>query len=143
MSLHFSLWCYMLYSSLSLLNLSIYTMKMNSWNFENSSNGFAMKNWPRNMCNRYYFTVINRGARNQLIFPYSFYCAGLRTRDPPLSPLSALAEIFRHPCLQSILQTSPPVPQKSNLMFQTPTTTPCRFSLKLGFCPPNLGFFGG
>ena len=28
-------------------------------------------------------------------------------------------------------------------MFQTPTTTPCRFSPKLGFCPPNLGRLGG
>ena len=32
---------YMMNSSLSILNLSIYTMKMMLCNFENSSNGFA------------------------------------------------------------------------------------------------------
>ena len=67
----------------------------------------------------------------------------LRTLDGPLVPPSTLAEIFRHPCLQSSLHSSPPVLQKSFPMFQTPTTTPCKFSPKLGFCPPNLGFFGG
>ena len=45
-----------------------------------------------------------------------------RTRDPPLSPPSALAEIFRHACLQSCLQTSPTTPQKSDLKFQNSTT---------------------
>ena len=69
--------------------------------------------------------------------------SGLRTRDPPLGPPSTLAEIFRHPCLQSSLHSTPPVLQKSFPVFQTPTTTPCKFSPKLGFCPPNLGFFGG
>ena len=59
----------------------------------------------------------------------------------PLGPPMTLAEMFRHQCLQSNLQTSPPVPQKSYPMFQTPTTTLRRFSPKLGFFPPNLGVF--
>ena len=67
----------------------------------------------------------------------------LRLRDPPLSPPSTWGEILRHPCLQSGLQTSPPVPQKSYPMFQPPTTTPCRVSQKLGFWPPNLGLLEG
>jgi hypothetical protein len=48
---------------------------------------------------------------------------GLRTRDPPLGPPSTLAEIFRNPCLQSHLQTSPPTPQKSYPKFWNPRKT--------------------
>jgi len=68
----------MMNSSLSLLNQFIYTMKMNSWNFENSSNGFASKNWSRNMFISYYYLMISRGASNQLIYPYKFYCAVIK-----------------------------------------------------------------
>ena len=64
---------------------------------------------------------------------------GLRTRDPPLSPPSTLAEIFRRMCLQSHLQTSPPVPQKSYLKFQNPTTTFWNTPL----CPANMPYLGG
>ena len=48
---------------------------------------------------------------------------GLRTRDPPLSPQSMWAEIFRRTCLQSHLQTSPPTPQKSYPKFRNPRKT--------------------
>ena len=48
---------------------------------------------------------------------------GLRTRDLPLGPPSTLAEIIRHTCLQSHLQTSPPTPQKSYLKFRNSRTT--------------------
>ena len=65
---------------------------------------------------------------------------GLRTQDPPLSPPSTWAEIFRRMCLQSHLQTSPPLPQKTYPMFRTPMKTSSRFFL---ICPPKLGFFGG
>jgi hypothetical protein len=34
---------------------------------------------------------------------------GLSTGDPPLGPPLTLAEIFRHTCLQSHHQTSPPL----------------------------------
>ena len=44
---------------------------------------------------------------------------------PSARPPSTLAEIFRHPCLQSHLQTSPPTPQKSYQKFQNPRTTFC------------------
>ena len=43
-------------------------------------------------------------------------------REPPLSPPSKWAEIFRRTCLQSHLQTSPPTPQKSYPKFQKPRT---------------------
>ena len=48
---------------------------------------------------------------------------GLRTLDPPLGPPSTWAEISRHMCLQSHLQTSPPTPQKSYPKFRNPRTT--------------------
>ena len=44
-------------------------------------------------------------------------------RDPPLGPPSTLGEIFRHTCLQSHIQTSPPTPQKSYTKFRNPRTT--------------------
>ena len=72
--------------------------------------------------------------------PMGVLAPRLRTLDGPLVPPSTLAEIFRHPCLQSSLHSSPPVLQKSFPMFQTPTTTPCRFSPKLG---PTSAFLGG
>ena len=53
---------FMMYYPMSWLNLSKYTMRMNSENFENSFHGFATKNWSRNMCNRYYFMKDYRGA---------------------------------------------------------------------------------
>ena len=49
--------------------------------------------------------------------------SGLHTRDPPLGPPSTLAEIFRHACLQSHLQTSPPTPQKSYSKVWNPRMT--------------------
>ena len=39
-----------------------------------------------------------------------------------LGPPSTLAEIFRHICLQSHLQTSPQTPQMSYLKFRNPRT---------------------
>ena len=50
----------MMNCSLSLLNWSIYTIKMNSWNFENSYNGFAQKNWSRNMFISYFYHFLER-----------------------------------------------------------------------------------
>ena len=47
----------------------------------------------------------------------------LRTRDPLLGPPLTLEEIFRHTCLQSHLQTSPPTPQKSYPKFRNPKKT--------------------
>ena len=47
----------------------------------------------------------------------------LRTLDRSLVPPSTRAEIFRHMCLQSHLQTSPPTPHKSYPKFQNPITT--------------------
>ena len=46
--------------------------------------------------------------------------------QPPI----ALAEIFRHACLQSCLQTSPTTSQKSYLKFQKSTTI-------FAFCPTH------
>ncbi len=42
---------------------------------------------------------------------------------PSAQPPSALAEFFRHTCLQSCLQTSPPTPQKSYPKIKTSTTS--------------------
>ena len=39
---------------------------------------------------------------------------GLCTLDPPLKPQSTWAEIFQHMCLQSHLQTSPPIGWSKN-----------------------------
>ena len=54
--------------------------------------------------------------------------------DPPLSPPSTPAEIFRCTCRQSRLQTSSPTPQKSYLNFQNPRTT---FEEKKSFPPKS------
>ena len=40
------------------------------------------------------------------LVPMGSSLPGLRTLDPPLRPPSTLAEIFRHPCLQSGLRPS-------------------------------------
>ena len=50
---------------------------------------------------------------------WGFSLPGLRTRDHPLGPPSTLAEIFRHKCLQSTLQTSPPTPRSHIRSFGT------------------------
>ena len=63
---------------------------------------------------------------------------GLRTRDPPLSPLSTWAKIFRHLCLQSHLQTSPQTHQKSYPKFQNSTKSLYRIYLKLADFPVNI-----
>ena len=71
----------------------------------------------------------------------------------PLAPMGVLAPVSAHAghSAQTPIDTSGNFPApvsaewSSNIspspskMFQTPTTTPCRFSPKLGFCPPNLG----
>jgi hypothetical protein len=53
---------------------------------------------------------------------------------PPLSHPSTLAEIFRHICLQSHPQTSPPTPQKSYPKFRNQRTT---FSTTKKYPPPT------
>ena len=53
---------------------------------------------------------------------------GLHSRDPPLSPPSTWAEIFRRTCLQSHLQTSPPTHQKLYPKFRNPRTN-LKFSI--------------
>ena len=74
----------------------------------------------------------------------------------PLTPMGVLAPVSAHarPSPQTPIDVSGnfPAPMSaewpSNIspcpskMFQTPTITPCRFSPKLGFCPPKLGLFG-
>ena len=60
-----------------------------------------------------------------LVFNLSLLCLhpsfrGLCKQDPPLSHPLTWAEIFRHTCLQSCLQTSPPTPKKSYTKFQNP-----------------------
>jgi hypothetical protein len=54
--------------------------------------------------------------------PMGVLALRLRTLDGPLVPPSTRAEIFRHACLQSNLQTSPPTPQKSYPNFRNTRT---------------------
>ncbi len=92
-----------------------------------------------------------------------------RTRDPPLSPPSALAEIFRQACLQSRFHKFPHFPVKIGLIGGIEGIPQISFSLipnifdtkepmqnsktvahillvetaHFGFCPPKIGFFRG
>ena len=52
-----------------------------------------------------------------------------KQRDTPLSPPLRSAEIYRHTCLHSNLQISPPTPKNAYAKFQNPKTT-------LGNYPP-------
>ena len=58
-----------------------------------------------------------------LFAPMGVLAHRLRTLDRSLVPPSTQAEIFRHTCLQSHLQTSPPTPRKTYLKFRNPRTT--------------------
>ena len=72
----------------------------------------------------------------------------LRTRDPPLSPPSALAEFFRCTFLQSRFQIFPPTTHKTYQKFQNSTTifeflSHPHETARFGFCPSKIGFFRG
>jgi hypothetical protein len=65
-------------------------------------------------------------GKNKVKFPLApmgSSLPGLCTRDPLFGPPSTVAEIFRQPCLQRYLETSPPTPQKSYPKFRNPRIT--------------------
>ena len=70
--------------------------------------------------------MVYKREQNYLEFPLApmgVLAPGSAHARPSDGPPSTLAEIFRHTCLQSHLQTSPPTPQKSYLKFRNPRTT--------------------
>ena len=92
------------------------------------------KIWPFSGQNWVKIPLAPRGV----LAPVSAHAAG-----PSAQPPSALAEFFRHTCLQSCLQTSPPTPQKSYLKFQNSTTSLSWIYLILANFPVKIGLIGG
>ena len=66
---------------------------------------------------------VGRSKTKQKLLKHRSSLPGLRTLDPQLRLPSTPAEFFRCTCLQSYLQTSPPIPQKSYPKFQNTRTT--------------------
>ena len=75
--------------------------------------------------------------------PMGVLIPGLHTWHPLLGPPSTLAKIFHRMWLQSQLQTSPPIPQKSYPKFQNSTASLSRKYLKLANFPVKIGLIGG
>ena len=92
------------------------------------------KIWPFSGQNWVKIPLAPRGV----LAPVSAHAAG-----PSAQPPSALAEFFRHTCLQSCLQTSPPTPQKSYPKIQNSRTSLSRENLNLAKFPVKIGLNEG